>query len=220
MKSDSQLRADVLEELKWEPSIEESEVGVVAKDGVVTLTGYVESYAQKYAAERAAERVSGVRAIAADLKVKLPSSRERTDTDIAHTAVTALDWDIEVPAGIKAKVENGWITLEGAVEWQFQKESAARVVRYLTAVRGVTNLISVKPKHASPFEVGQKIKDALRRSAELDANRVTVEAANGRVTLKGTVRSWAERLDVERAAWAAPGVTQVDDRLAIALLAG
>jgi osmotically-inducible protein OsmY len=215
MKSDSQLRADILEELAWEPGINESEIVVGVKDRVVTLTGYVASYAQKYTAERAVERVGGVRAVAADLQVKLASPYQRTDTDIAHAAVSALDWDIEVPEGVKAKVEKGWITLEGSVHWQFQRAAAERAVRYLNGVKGITNLIAVTPKHASPVEVSQKIKDALRRNAEFDASRITVETADGNVTLKGKVRSWAERNDAETAAWAAPGVTHVDDRIEV-----
>lgn len=215
MRSDSQLRADILEELRWDPSVNEAEIGVGTKDRVVTLTGYVDSYAQKYAAERAVERVAGVRAVAADLQVKVPSPFQRGDTDIAHSAVSALDWDIEVPSGIKAKVEKGWITLEGSVEWQFERAAAERAVRYLSGVKGVTNLIAVKPKNASPFEVSERIKDALRRNAEFDATHIAVEAAGGKVTLKGKVRSWAERTDAETAAWAAPGVTHVDDRIEV-----
>ena len=218
MKTDSQMHSDVMAELKWEPSIREAEIGVAARDGVVTLTGHVESYAEKYAAARAAERVSGVRPVADDLKVKLPNSRERSDTEVAHAVVNALKWDIQVPADrIKAEVDNGWVMLEGDVEWQYQREAAAGAVRYLTGVKGVTNSITVKPKQASPFEVSQKIKDALRRNAELDSGRITVEAHDGRVTLRGTARSYAERMDAQRAAWAAPGVTNVDDRIAISL---
>jgi osmotically-inducible protein OsmY len=216
MKSDSQLRADILEELMWDPSINDREIVVGVKDHVVTLTGYVDNFAQKYAAERLVERVGGVRAVAADLQVKVPSLYQRSDTDLAHAAVSALDWDIEAPAGITVKVEKGWITLDGSVEWQYQKAAAERAVRYLSGLKGVMNHVTVKPKHASSFEVSQKIKDALRRNAEFDASRIAVEAADGKVTLRGKVRSWAERTDAESAAWAAPGVTQVDDRIEIA----
>lgn len=216
MKTDTQIREDVFAELKWDPSISESEIGVSAKDGVVTISGNVASFAQKLAAEHAAERVSGVRALADELKVKLPTSRERSDTEIAHAALNALKWDTEVPdTRVKVRVENGWLWLEGDLEWQFEKEAAVRAVRYLAGVKGVTNALRVKPTHVSPFEVGQKIKAALVRSASFDAGRIVVEAKNGKVTLRGTVRSWAELKDAEQAAWAAPGVTSVDDRIAI-----
>lgn len=216
MKTDLQIQKDVAEELSWDPSIHESEIAISAKNGVVTFTGTVRSYAEKYAAERAAERVSGVKAIADDLTVRPVQGFIRSDTDIAHAAVTALEWDIQVPENkVKAKVENGWVTLIGAVEWKFEKDAAERAVRYLTGVRGVSNLVAIQPKHVSKFEVGSKIKEALRRSAERDADRITVEALDGRVTLKGTVRSFAERVDAERAAWSAPGVTAVEDRIAV-----
>ena len=218
MKTDTQLHRDVADELAWEPSIRSPEIGIAVKDGVVTLSGSVESYAEKYAAERAAERVRGVMAVADDMLVKLPLSFKRSDTEIAHACVNALRWDIQVPDDkIKALVEEGWVTLEGEVEWQFQRQAAERAVRYLAGVRGVTNRVSVKPKAASSFEVSQKIKDALRRSAEEDAEKISVEARDGRVVLKGKVRSYAERAEAERAAWAAPGVMVVDDRIAISL---
>lgn len=216
MKTDLQVQKDVIDELHWDPSIRDSEIGVAAKDGVVTLSGSIDSYAEKCAAERAAERVSGVRAVAEDLVVRPLVGFARSDTDIAHAVTRALKWDVQVPDDkIQATIENGWITLTGSVEWKYQKDAAERAVRYLAGVKGVGNLISIKPAHASKFEVGTKIKDALRRAAERDADRITVEASNGRVTLKGTVRSFAERMDAERAAWSAPGVTAVEDRIAI-----
>ena len=216
MKTDLQLQRDVLDELKFEPSICEVEIGVVAKGGVVTLTGLVDSYAEKISAERTAERISGVKAVADEIKVKLPGSYQRSDTDIAHTVVNALRWDIQVPDDrIKAAVEDGWIDLQGDVEWQYQKWAAEGAVRNLTGVKGVTNLITVKPKKVSTYEVGQKIKDSLRRHAERDADRITIEAKDGRVTLQGTVSSFAERQDAERAAWQAPGVTNVEDMIAV-----
>lgn len=216
MKTDLQLQRDVLEELKFEPSIREAEIGVAAKGGVVTLTGFVDSYAERFSAEHAAERVGGVKAVADDIKVKLPGAHRRTDTDIAHAVVNALRWDIQVPDDrIKAAVVDGWIKLEGEVEWQYQKSAAEGAVRSLTGVKGVSNLVTVKPKTASPFEVGQKIKDSLRRHAERDADRITIEARDGHVTLRGTVSSFAERQDAERAAWQAPGVTNVNDLIAV-----
>jgi len=215
MKTDAQLRQDVLDELKWDPTVREAEIGVAVKGGVVTLSGYVEHYGQKYAAERAVERVSGLRALADSLKVKLPSSLQRSDTDIAHAAVRALDWDIEVPdKAVTAKVDDGWVTLHGTVEWQYQKTSAERAVRYLTGVKGVINQIAIQPT-ASPTQVSQRIKDALKRSAEYDAAHLSVQAADGKVTLSGKVRSWAEREDAERAAWAAPGVSEVVDQILV-----
>ena len=215
MKTDTQLQKDIIDELRWEPRVNEAEIAVSAKDGVVTLTGSVETFAQKYEAERAVERVSGVRAIADDLKVKVFGPHERSDTEIAHAAINALRWDTEVPdEKLTVKVENGWVTLKGEVEWNYQKTAAERDLRYLAGVKGISNLISVKPR-ASTTEVKAKIEAAFKRSAELDAKQITVETANGTVTLKGAVRSWAERTDAERAAWAAPGVKEVHDKLVI-----
>jgi osmotically-inducible protein OsmY len=217
MKTDLQLQRDVLDELKFEPSIREAEIGIATKGGVVTLTGFVDSYAEKFSAERTAERVGGVKAVADEIKVKLPGSHQRSDTDIAHTVVNALRWDIQVPDDrIKASVDDGWIDLEGQVEWQYQKWAAEGAVRNLTGVKGVSNLITVKPKTASTYEVGQKIKDSLRRHAERDADKITIDAKDGRVTLRGTVSSFAERQDAERAAWQALGVTNVEDLIAVA----
>lgn len=216
MKTDLQLQRDVLEELKFEPSIREAEIGVAAKDGVVTLTGFLDSYAEKYSAKRTVERVGGVKAIADEIKVKLPGTYQRTDTEVAHAAVNALRWDIQVPDDrIKAAVAGGWIELEGEVVWQYQKWAAESAVRNLTGVRGVSNLITVKPNKASAYEVGEKIKDSLRRHAERDADKIMIEAKDGRVTLRGNVSSFAERRDAERAAWQAQGVTSVDDLIAV-----
>ena len=215
MKSDSQLHKDIVDELRWDPRVKEAEIAVSAKDGVVTLTGSVDTYAQKYAAERVVERATGVRAIADDLQVRLQNSLLRSDTDIAHAAVNALRWDTEVPdEKITVKVNDGWVSLKGEVEWNYQKTAAERDTRYLAGVKGISNMITVKPR-VSADAVKSKIEAALKRSAELDAKHITVEALGGKVTLTGTVRSWTERSDAERAAWAAPGVAEVEDRLAV-----
>lgn len=218
MKTNAQLQKDVIDELRWDAATRDCEIGVAARDSVVTLSGEVSSYSKKLAAEMAAERVSGVRAVAEDLIVKLPTSNERSDTDIAHAAVSALKWDVDVPDDkIQMKVENGWIILEGKVQSHFQRESAERAVRYLTGVRGVTNRIMLQPITVKADEVSRKIRAALHRSAEFDAKNIHVETYDGRVTLKGHVRSWAERMDAERAVWSAPGVMAVDDQLSVSV---
>jgi osmotically-inducible protein OsmY len=215
LKTDMQLQRDVMEELHWDPAVGRAEIGVSAKDGVVTLNGNVDSFAMKYAAVRATERVQGVRAIAEELKVVLPSASRRTDTEIAHAVADRLQWDINVPDGaVRARVENGWVWLEGETDWEYQRAAAERSTRYLTGVKGVTNQITLK-KHASVADVRQRIESAFRRHAELDAHQISLETTDGRVILRGTVRSWAAREDAERAAWSAPGVTAVDDQLAV-----
>jgi osmotically-inducible protein OsmY len=188
---------------------------VAAKDGVVTLTGQVAHYAQKAAAEDAAKRIYGVKAVANDIEIELPGSSLRTDADIAAAALSALKWDYEVPDDrIKVTVRDGWVTLEGTVDWQYQEDAAERCVQYLMGVKGVTNSIVIKTK-PTPEGVKVKIEDAFKRNADLDARRITVNTYNGKVTLSGSVSSWSERDEAESAAWAAPGVTSVDDQLVV-----
>lgn len=216
-RTDEQIQRDVMEEFKWDPRLLPNEIGVAVKDGVVALTGWVDSYTKKWAAEEAAHRVKGVVAVANDIEVRLPSAAERADPDIAAAVVRALEWDAFVPIDrIDVTVSKGWITLRGEVEWQFQKEDAERVVRRLAGVRGVTNLLNVRPRiRPSPEELKRKIEDALVRSAETDAQRITVEVQGDKIILRGTVRSWAERQEAERLAWSSPGVVSVENHIMI-----
>lgn len=213
--TDKQLQDNVQAALDWEPSVDVTEVGVTVEKGVVTLRGDVKSYAERAAAERVTQGVYGVKGIANDLNVRLGPGRERTDSDIALAAVNALKWNADVPADkVTVAVSKGWVTLKGELDWNFQREAAERVVRDLTGVIGVSNQVSVRPR-VSVTDVQAKIEAALKRSAEVDARRIHVGAADGKVVLTGNVRSWAEREEARRAAWAAPGVKAVDDRMVV-----
>ena len=214
-RTDEQIQKDVLAEIKWDARVQPNEIGVAVKDGVVTLTGWVDSYTKKWAAEEAALRVRGVKAVANEIEVRLPSSAERTDADIAAAVVRALEWDAFVPVDkIQVSVSKGWVTLKGEVEWQYQRIDAERVVRRITGVRGITNLLTVKPRLA-PSALKQKIEEALIRIAKTDAGRIQVEVDGSKVILKGTVRSWAEKEEAVQAALLAPGVTAVETRITV-----
>ena len=215
MKSDSEIERDIRDELKWDPDLDADDIAVSVKNGVVTLAGFTKSYTDRWEAEAAAKRVAGVLAVANDIEVRLPEIDRRPDPDIARDAVTALKAQLPISYDrIKVVVKDGWITLEGAVEWQYQKSTAEYAVRKLKGVKGVTNVITVKPK-VEPSELKRKIQEAFKRNAEVDANRITVEVKGSEVVLKGSVRSWIEREEAERVAWSAPGVTMVDDRIVV-----
>jgi osmotically-inducible protein OsmY len=215
MRTDSDIKRDVEAELKWDPDIDPTDIGVAVKNGVVTLTGFVRSYSSKYQAEADVKRVSGVVGVANDLEVHLPSDSQRPDPDIARDAVAALKAELPYSsANMKVIVKDGWLSLEGTAEWNYQRTRAEEAVRRIKGIKGVSNLIALKPRVA-PSDIRSKIEDAFRRNAEIDAKSITVEADGTEVILKGTVRSWAERQEAERAAWRAPGVTKVDNRITI-----
>jgi osmotically-inducible protein OsmY len=218
MKTDSEIERDVKAELGWNPDLKSTDIAISVKDGVVTLAGFVPRYIDKYEAEKAAKRVAGVLAVANDIEIRLPAVDERPDPEIAREVVTALKNQLPFShERIKAVVRNGWVTLEGDVEWQYQRLTAERAVRPLKGVKGIINDIKTKPP-VEPSDIKQKIQEAFRRSAEVDANQITVETSGGEVILKGKVRSWLERDEAERVAWRAPGVTKVDDRIVVSPL--
>jgi osmotically-inducible protein OsmY len=218
MKSDMEIRRDVEAELGWEPRVNDATaIGVAVKNGVATISGHVQSYLERSAAERAVERVSGVTAVANELDVHLPSDWERTDEEIAQAAVNAVNWNLAVPIGrVQVEVAKGWVTLKGDVDWQYQRDAANNAIRYLTGVRGVTNVVVLKSP-ISRTAVKKDIEEALKRSAEIDARKIGVDANGHTVTLTGEVRSSNERKEAERAAWAAPGVYTVDNRIAVSV---
>jgi osmotically-inducible protein OsmY len=215
MKTDTEIERDVRDELRWDPNIDATDIAISVANSVVTLAGFVKSYTHKYEAEKAAKRVAGVAAVANDIEVRLPSYDERPDPEIARDAVSAIKSRLPTSHElIKIVVKSGWVTLDGDVEWQYQREGAESAVRHLKGVKGVTNLVTVKPRVA-PDELKKKIEEAFKRNAEIDANNIIIEAHGPEVILKGKVRSWVERREAERAAWSAPGVAKVDDRIVI-----
>ena len=215
VRTDEDIQQDVLDELRWDSRVQVNEIGVAVKDGIVTLTGWVDSYMKKLAAEAAAHRVRGVKAVANDMEVRLPGSAERTDADLAKAVLDALRWDAAVPTDkIDVTVSHGWVTLKGEVEFGFEKRDAERAVQRLSGVKGVTNLITVRP-HPLPTDLKQNIEKALVRNAETDAQHITVEVQGSKVILHGTVRSYAEKKAAEDTAWSAPGVTEVENRIVV-----
>jgi osmotically-inducible protein OsmY len=215
MKTDSQLQQDVMDELQWEPRVDHANIGVAAKDGVVTLTGFVPSYASKIAAEKAARRVKGVRGLAEEIEVRFPSDPKTSDPEIAKRIADMFDWSVTIPKNkVQIKVEHGWVTLNGTVDYHFHRQSAKDLASRISGVKGVTNLIEVKAA-PSPIDVKDRIVAAFKRNADLDASTITVVADGNTVRLGGKVHAWYERQIAERAAWAAPGVTRVEDNIAV-----
>lgn len=215
MKTDVQLQEDVLDELKWEPMLRPSEIGVAVKDGIVTLSGYVSDYSKKLAAEKAVKRVKGVKAVAEDIEVRLPYETLKNDEEIAREVVNALKWNINVPDDkVSVKVDNGWVTLDGELEYQYQRSATLNAVQNLLGVNGVINLIKLKPALSSSI-IKSNIRKALERNADLEADEIIIDASDSTVTIKGKVHSWSEKSEAERAVWATPGVARVVNSLEI-----
>jgi osmotically-inducible protein OsmY len=215
MKTDAELQQDVMNELKWEPTLIAAEIGVAVKDGVVTLSGYVDSYVQKLTAERAAARVFGIRAVAEAIQVRLPGSLKRSDEDIAGMVANVLEWNVLVPHDrVKVHVQDGVVTLSGEVDWGYQKYAVEEAVHYLMGVVWLINQITVKPT-VKPLDVKAKIESAFQRNALLDSRRIKIETRGSKVILSGSVRSWGERAEAQWAAWAAPGVSEVENDIKI-----
>lgn len=215
MKTDSQLQRDVMDELAWEPRVDHAHIGVTAKEGVVTLSGFVSNYAQKLAAEQATKRVAGVKAIAEEIEVRFASDPKTSDPEIAKRILDMFKWDVTIPNDkIEVKVERNWVTLSGHVDWNYQKDAAKRAAGKISGVLGVTNLIDVKHA-ASPANVRELIMAAVRRASDADASTIRVEAEGNTVKLTGKVHGWHERQVAEQAAWSAPGVARVEDYIVV-----
>ncbi len=218
MKTDAQLQKEVMDELKWQPILSSSQIGVAVRNGIAELSGTVDSYAEKKAAERATFKVAGIKGITESIKINLGFGSQKNDVELAEAVLNALKWNVKVPSeDVRVKVENGWVTVEGQVDWDYQRNAIRKTVENLTGVKGLTNTVSLSPRvHVS--DVKTKIREAFERHAVIDANNIKVECNGSKVTLKGVVRSYAEKSDAEREAWNAPGVTSVENELEVRIL--